>query len=136
SGELTHLRELLKVNSSWRQVALEFLWRKLEFDLTTNEVHLKRPDWVKWNSLPPNAANLVKEIHVLVPMPRIVSGLAHKLLDDYIGDTRCLPLAKKLHVIISGYNRQKFDPNDKEMAMANALEFAKLLRSFTPVVAM
>ncbi|KAJ2465733.1 hypothetical protein GGI03_002499, partial [Coemansia sp. RSA 2337] len=63
-------------------------------------------------------------------MSAIVSGVAHKLLVDYIGDTKCFPFVKKLIVKITEFKDQHVD--SKEIANANALEFAKLLKSMAP----
>ncbi|KAJ2406104.1 hypothetical protein GGF41_006982, partial [Coemansia sp. RSA 2531] len=89
SCEKSHLKELLTVSSTWRQAALECLWRELTFsiDIPTNKVYLERPVWVKQKSLPHNVENLAKEIHVCAPMSGIASGMAQKLLVDYLGDT-------------------------------------------------
>ncbi|KAJ2431085.1 hypothetical protein GGF41_000708 [Coemansia sp. RSA 2531] len=90
------------------------------------EVHLNHPKWVNSNSLPNNAINLVKKIHINVNMPSVASGNAYKLLVDYIGDTKLFPLANKLTVNIS---KVKTDGTDyKDTGIANALEFAELLK--------
>ncbi|KAJ2428022.1 hypothetical protein GGF41_001499 [Coemansia sp. RSA 2531] len=132
SFQLENLKELLTVSSAWRQVALEFLWRQVNFTINDNkgEVQLKRPKWVKNNALPHNAANFVKEVIVNVSMSDIVGGVGHRLLNNYIGHTKLFPLANKLTLSIEecmGYH-----VDDKDLAIANALEFAKLLKSIAP----
>ncbi|KAJ2417816.1 hypothetical protein GGF41_005294, partial [Coemansia sp. RSA 2531] len=123
---------LLAVSSTWRQVALEFLWHKLSLtiDATPDNVRLHSPKWLKANMLPYNASNLTKEICVSVSLPDIVSGVAHKLLFNYIGDTKRFLLAYKLTVLISDYKSLNIDATD--VAITNALEFAELLKSMAP----
>ncbi|KAJ2430450.1 hypothetical protein GGF41_000990 [Coemansia sp. RSA 2531] len=129
---INYLEELLAVCSTWRQVAIEYLWRQLKLTINaiTNEVHLERPTWIKNKTLPHNAAHLTKIIHVGVPMSSIVNGVAQKLLVDYIRDSKCFPFVKKLTVEITGLKDQHID--SKESDIANTLEFAKLLKSMTP----
>ncbi|KAJ2073759.1 hypothetical protein GGH13_001787, partial [Coemansia sp. S155-1] len=131
-SELGNLKELLTLSSTWRQAALECLWRELtlSIDTPTNEVHLERPVWVKQKSLPYNVENLAKEIHVCAPMSGIASGMAQKLLVDYLGDTQCFPLVYKLTVSVIDYYGQYTD--SKCNSIPNTLEFAKLLKSMAP----
>ncbi|KAJ2108522.1 hypothetical protein GGI16_001102, partial [Coemansia sp. S142-1] len=132
SLELENVKELLTVSSTWRQVALEFLWRKLDLniDVSRSIVRLYSPEWVGNNALPHNAVNLVKKISINVLLSDIVSGKAHRLLDNYIGNTKCFPLANRLTLTIVEY--MDYHADDKDMAIANALEFAKLLKSMAP----
>ncbi|KAJ2348279.1 hypothetical protein GGH92_002883, partial [Coemansia sp. RSA 2673] len=62
-------------------------------------------------------------------MSDVLSGAANSLLVDYIGDTKCFPLAYNLTVSVSDYETQHVN---KETAINNALEFAKLLKSMAP----
>ncbi|KAJ2397028.1 hypothetical protein GGF41_008514, partial [Coemansia sp. RSA 2531] len=95
-----YVKELLAVSSAWRQISLEVLWKqfKLTIPVTTNEVILNSPDWAERSRLTHNATNLARELYVSIPMFSIVGGFAHKLLVNYFGDTKCLPLANKLTV--------------------------------------
>ncbi|KAJ1923741.1 hypothetical protein LPJ71_000750, partial [Coemansia sp. S17] len=63
-------------------------------------------------------------------MAGIVSGTAHTLLTEYMGDTTALPMVYELVVIINDYNSEY--EGSKESAIANILQFAKLLKSLTP----
>ncbi|KAJ2869005.1 hypothetical protein GGH93_006293, partial [Coemansia aciculifera] len=67
-------------------------------------------------------------------MLAIVSGIAYKLLIDYIGDTKCFPFVNKLSIKIFDFSEKHDVVND--MAIFNALEFAKLLKSMAPTVMM
>ncbi|KAJ2427865.1 hypothetical protein GGF41_001542, partial [Coemansia sp. RSA 2531] len=131
-SQLGNLKELLTLSSTWRQAALECLWRELtlSIDTPTNEVHLERPVWVKQKSLPYNVENLAKEIRVSAPMSGIASGMAQKLLVDYLGDTQCFPLVYKLTISVIDYYGQYTD--SKCNSIPNTLEFAKLLKSMAP----
>ncbi|KAJ2018477.1 hypothetical protein IWW57_005226, partial [Coemansia sp. S610] len=132
SLQVRHLKELQYVSSTWRQQALEFLWRQLKFvvDDTNGQVRLNCQRWVKNKGLPNNATNLVREIHVRVTLRGIISGGAHKLLNEFIGDTKCFPLANKVVVRVTDYKDLHIQFGDS--AVANALEFAKLLKSIAP----
>ncbi|KAJ2432013.1 hypothetical protein GGF41_000259 [Coemansia sp. RSA 2531] len=132
SCQLGKLKELLIISSTWRQAALEFLWKQLHLivNVPSNDVCLKRPNWLIHNMLPHNAASLAKKIHVLVPMSSIVLGVAHKLLVSYIGSTKCFPFVYNLTVKITDVKDQHYVA--KDVAISNAIEFAKLLKSMAP----
>ncbi|KAJ2404988.1 hypothetical protein GGI10_005442, partial [Coemansia sp. RSA 2530] len=132
SLQVRHLKELQYVSSTWRQQALEFLWRQLAFviDDANSNMGLSRPRRVKNKGLPNNAANLVREIHVRVTLRGIIGGGAHKVLNELIGATKCFPLANKVVVRVDDYRDLRIQFGDS--AVANALEFAKLLKSIAP----
>ncbi|KAJ2430451.1 hypothetical protein GGF41_000991 [Coemansia sp. RSA 2531] len=129
---VNYVKELLAVSSAWRQTSLEVLWKKfkLTIPVTTNEVILNCPKWAEHSRLTHNATNLARELYVSIPMFSIIGGFAYKLLVNYFGDTKCLPLANKLTVNVMAFTDQRFD--SKDMAIANCLEFAKLLKSMAP----
>ncbi|KAJ2404577.1 hypothetical protein GGF41_007192, partial [Coemansia sp. RSA 2531] len=135
SCDMYELQELLTVSSDWRQAALELLWRRLNLMINAKkgEVYLERPMWLKQKTLPPNAENLARDIRVRVSMSSIVSGIACKLLGNYIRDTKCFPLAYKLTVEITDFKDRHYDA--KDIVLGNTLEFANKLRSIAPVTA-
>ncbi|KAJ1924609.1 hypothetical protein LPJ71_000462, partial [Coemansia sp. S17] len=74
---------------------------------------------------------MAREINVSASVPAIVSGVAHKLLVEYIGDTKCFPFAGRLRLTTKSLD-SKPQPFDPIMAIPNALAFAKLLKSMAP----
>ncbi|KAJ2432218.1 hypothetical protein GGF41_000107 [Coemansia sp. RSA 2531] len=135
--QLDPLKELLTVSSTWRQVALKYLWRRLRLtiDDQPDAMYTLHPSWFKANKLPLYAANLVTELHLEVPMSCIVSGVAHKYLAEYMGDIKCFPFSKK--IIVTIITDDIVFSGAKSNVINNALELANMLMSvsLTPATA-
>ncbi|KAJ2690553.1 hypothetical protein IWW39_000647 [Coemansia spiralis] len=87
------------------------------------------PEWAKKFKLPADAANLVKEIHVNIPWPCIANGTALKLLTEFMGDVKMLPLAQKLFITLSKHPLK--DACTPESAIISGTELAQFFLSMT-----
>ncbi|KAJ2462173.1 hypothetical protein GGI03_004644 [Coemansia sp. RSA 2337] len=126
------MTELMYVCQTWRQAALEYMWRELS--LTINEedktIFVNNPKSSKLFKLPVNAEYLVREIRISVSMCSIINGTAYKLLAEYMGDTPpSLPLARKLFIMIVDYPIEEFLTRDN--AITEAQRFVQLLQSIS-----
>ncbi|KAJ2058851.1 hypothetical protein GGH13_007056 [Coemansia sp. S155-1] len=99
----------------------------LSIDDEMNTVYIENPNWAKKLKLPFNAETIVRGLNIRVSMSGIVSGVAHQLLLEYMGDMANSLHVRNLNVMIADY---PIRPGyTKSGAISNALEFAKFVKS-------
>ncbi|KAJ2840538.1 hypothetical protein FBU31_000328, partial [Coemansia sp. 'formosensis'] len=115
-------------------MALACLWRRLQLtiDDKAEDIRLSRPTWVTNNALP-HAAHLARELRVHVSMSGIISGTSCRLLTEYMGSTKRLPIVNKLYVTINDF-KNDFQ-GSKESAISSTIEFSRVLKSLVPETA-
>ncbi|KAJ2800434.1 hypothetical protein H4S07_005180, partial [Coemansia furcata] len=128
------LQELLSVCSTWRQSALDYMWREYRIIICESKdiVYNSRPKWFDNYWHPSRTAHLVRELGIHIPWFRLFNGDARKLLAEYMRYTPLLPLVHKIRIVISD---EMGNPDYMNVtANNNVLEFSLLLQSLTPAV--
>ncbi|KAJ2108544.1 hypothetical protein GGI16_001092 [Coemansia sp. S142-1] len=130
-GNMYNLRHIMYVCSAWRQEAREYLWKKLylTIDNKSNDAYIDQPGLRPSSTPTLIATNFVRELRVKVSWGSIVSGAAHKLLTELMGDTATMIQARKLCVTITNDLVASEDPMSN--SINNPLEFTRLLKSMT-----
>ncbi|KAJ2341255.1 hypothetical protein GGH92_005894, partial [Coemansia sp. RSA 2673] len=125
------VKESLSVCSTWRQAALESLWKTLQLSINeeNNDIFIVNPEWAKQFLLPENAESLIRQLKIHVSISSIISGTAYKLLASYMGNAVSLPLVNKILIMINNNPIEREYVED--VAFSNAIEFAKKLNSLT-----
>ncbi|KAJ2353210.1 hypothetical protein GGH92_000799 [Coemansia sp. RSA 2673] len=130
------VKELLSVCCTWRQAALEHMWRALRLTINTkgNTIVVNNLRWDEKFQLPLDAENLVREVNLFVSLSSIASGVALRLFSEYMGKVVRLPLTHRLLILITDC---AMDPScDVESASSNAIKFGQLLNAMTNAQAM
>ncbi|KAJ1912078.1 hypothetical protein LPJ71_002788 [Coemansia sp. S17] len=127
--------EMLYVCSSWRQAALEFIWKDLNLIIRhdSSKVLISGLPWPYLSYVPHGLACLVENVKLTVPMSIIVNGVAHGLLSEFMRDTVEFSAARRLNILVTDWSYKTLRLTDE--AIGNVTEFAHLLQSATQGVA-